>query len=333
MHKKILLLLSICIISLVGCSKKEWNQEQESLGNIKIESTEETNINEETSTEIITETLENTEQETTPETSSGMTMSEILEIPDSEGDLTNDDFRKMLLIKNNSDELELLNYYAYKASSVSASGTLGNSEFTNVKSYDNVYTILEIKNKSNKFSTPCKVNMVAYDKYGNILGEDASHILKISPNDSVCQSFQVRCDYAYDIATIDLVIEPTTENLYNSLGEIINEDIISSSFIEFASLEKTEQENIYNLKVTATDFGEYSNYFGSVYHELLIFDKNGQLIYRDEDYDTLIEPKETIEEKIYISEKYSTALEENNNELTYKLYTYIKIEPEDLLDE
>lgn len=70
MHKKILLLLSICIISLVGCSKKEWNQEQESLGNIKIESTEETNINEETSTEIITETLENTEQETTPETSS-----------------------------------------------------------------------------------------------------------------------------------------------------------------------------------------------------------------------------------------------------------------------
>lgn len=335
MKKKTLLLsLLICTISLVGCSKKEeWNQGQESLGNIEIESIKETNTTEEISTEVIMETSENIEQETTSETLSGMTMNEILAIPDSEGDLTNEDFRKMLTIKNNSEELEVSNYYCYKASTVSASGTLGGSEFTNVKSYDNVYSILEIKNKSDEFSTPCKTHMIAYDKQGNILGEDTSSIVKVFPNDNVCQYFQISCDYAYDIAKIDLIIEPTTENLYNFLEEVINENIISSSLIKSASLEKTEEKNMYTLKVIADNFKEYSNYFGSVYHELLIFNKDGQLVYRDEDYDTLIESEETIEEKIYISEKYSAALDENNDELSYKLYTYIEIESNDLLSE
>lgn len=330
MRKKILLsLLTICIVSLTGCSKNDagWEQKNEQLGDIKIEEDVEPSGE---ASEISPPEAEETTLET-ENTESSMTFDEIINIPESEGDLTNEDFKNMVAIDNKSNELEILNYYCYKATSTTASGTTGEPGFTNVETKDKVHVILEFKNKENINSKACEIKIKAYDKNNNLLDEKESYIAQILPGNIICDSFEISCDYAYDISKITTEIIPSESDILNTFDESpINNNILSSEFIN--TVEIVPSENYYNIKVSTKDFGEYYNYYGSLYHTLLIFNKNGELVARDCNYDSLINQNEETTEPLYISEKYFKALEGNDDEFTYKLWTYIEIEQENIIE-
>lgn len=121
-----------------------------------------------------------------------------------------------------------------------------------------------------------------------------SNVTNVETHDKAFAEAQLQCNYAYDIAKIDVIIQDATEEVINFIGEPVSDDIISSNFVKSAKLEKTDEDKYYNLVVEATDFPGYEDHYGSVYHYLAIFDKEGKLVFSDDDYDSLIEPKEII---------------------------------------